>query len=292
MTDNINFELINGIKRVISIDKLTYKDIEYYTNGFEEFYAQMLFANYTADSDFYPSNKQKALLSKIQNLWQHEHCECDDFGNYYQVDDAIRPEWFDKFHRIIEIEQGMILEPKFVVQNNLLPDKNIAQLSDSFTQLHFRFNNIVEQLDFLAEKIHPCLAIGDRYHTDVKTVVENFLELKNKEEEFYEIDKLKAENASLKAKLKDTEKRGKDYYFCDFVVRYMNSNRNKNVETRHLVRTSIMDMMTHLKLHLPEEIQKSLNEFDDEEKTPLKISNNFFSKVDQVNIDSSNIKHE
>lgn len=80
-----------------------------------------------------------------------------------------------------------------------------------------------------------------------------------------ELEKLRKENSRLQKRLKEyKDEHNENYYFCDFVRRYMNSNKRKTVETRKEVRKSINDIMTHLKMSIPRELQAALNQFDDE----------------------------
>lgn len=85
-----------------------------------------------------------------------------------------------------------------------------------------------------------------------------------------EVSKLRDDNSRLPKGQNTRKKDDEQYYFCDFVRRYMNSNKNKTVETRKEVRKSINDIMTHLKMLIPRELQAALNQFDDE-KPPKEV---------------------
>lgn len=278
----INYNLIDKIRKIVNISNLTYDDIDYYTNGFEEFYAQILFEHFCI-TDFDTENKQQVLLNHIIQLWKDKHGAYNDFsGEWFQTDDVQCPNWFDDFRRIIEIEDGQIQKPKYVLSNangEKNPLEYIMELSDNFTEMYGRFTWILESLEYIAEGVHPCIDVEKRYSNSVGVITERLLELEAQKDEFEQIDKLKDQISVLKEKINNNKTKDENYYFCDFAVRYMNSNRNKSVSKRKTVRDSIMDIMTQLKLSLPREVQEKLNEFDDENTIPQKVEYNFYASV-------------
>lgn len=135
--------------------------------------------------------------------------------------------------------------------------------------------------DFTPFTKNEIKGLTDRLHSiDKKTSIEElgkiaYNEAKSKhitleEDWFHACERcceLEEENEKLRKKVKESEKHDESYYFCDFVRRYMKSNSRKDAGTRKEVRKSLTDIMTHLKMRLPQELQAALNQFDDENLT-------------------------
>lgn len=101
----IDGKLIKRIRKIKKVENLKYDDFKFYTNNWQEEYAQCLIAQAIS------LEKQKELLKQIDNTWHYEH-GYEDFGRWIIQDDAIEPQWLGKFHRIIEIEEEMLMEPE------------------------------------------------------------------------------------------------------------------------------------------------------------------------------------
>lgn len=105
-----------------------------------------------------------------------------------------------------------------------------------------------------------------------------------------EINKLKNEVALLKNKLDEIEKaksKKQDITtpaFCEIAVRYMNSTRNKKVDKREEVATSLKDIIAQLKLRVDDDILKAINNFDDENVVPNEIHNHVEVQAGGTNI--------
>lgn len=154
------------------------------------------------------------------------------------------------------------------VNNEPTGTKPVGELSE----------DAVELLDILSGAIK-------NYEGAIKTQLEKYNAVKA------EIESLRTENAMLRKEveaakvenwqLRDsmaTKGRMQRYNiteaFCEISIRYMNANKNKSQSAREKKKETLVDIMSQLKLKLPEDIQRHLNNFDDEEH-PKTIINNF-----------------
>lgn len=106
------------------------------------------------------------------------------------------------------------------------------------------------------------------------------------------INKLKREIKKLERNIHEADYHDANYYFCDLVVKYMNANTRKDVATRKNIRTFIGDMMTMLKLQLPDEVITKLGQFDDQDVQPQIITNNFYAPFNNNGSVNGDINHD
>ena len=84
----------------------------------------------------------------------------------------------------------------------------------------------------------------------------------------------KCNNLSLELALAKSEKNDPTNSFCEMAVKYMNSSRRKSQNKREGVRIFLNELMDCLGIseRIPQYIKDAINTFDDEEKTPNKIT--------------------
>lgn len=208
--EGVDAELIRQIKRVQDIENLTYADVVYYTKNFDEFYAQMLFANYPSDPFFSSptiGEEQNKLLKRIVRLWENEHGDYDDIEGWYPTDDAKRPLWFDKYRRILTIEKGQIHGP-----DNEEPIKYDSKQFHSLLRDYFSKLTDEEFIDLVKTRKLPLPlleeVVSKREHDELKGCIDSqnaqygFLEHENKS--------LKENNEQLRDKIRNSNEEPQD----------------------------------------------------------------------------------
>lgn len=266
-------ELIEEIKKVQNIDNLTYEDIVYYTNGFDEVYAQFMFSVFHDNLPFCQSKKQKQLLDKIVLLWKDKH------GEYYgswgeewqQTDDETMPEWFTSFRRIIEVQEEEIDAPQIEFEDEGISDEEMPtsatdpkfkELCESLIAERKLFEKMNKSLSIKIEDAEDGMKAGRELYKIIKSDYECLQA---------ERDQLRQQVEELKEKLSETQDMSNAIVaqlsqtkFNNGMRAYLMETERKEAVVRRSAKSVIVEMVKCTEFSLNEDNKKMLDDLDNE----------------------------